>query len=209
MAERQIRILIVDDHFIARAGLTASINAEADMRVIAEAVNGGQAIDAYRQHRPDVVLMDLRLPEMDGIEATAAIRAEFPQARVIAISTYYGDEDVYRALQAGARGYLVKDVRREELLEAVRAVHRGQRRLPPQVAEQLAERLPHSELSPRETEVLKLIVGGLSNREIAGELHISEITVKIHVTNILGKLGVRDRTQAVSAALRRGIVHID
>ena len=179
------------------------------MTVVAEAANGRQAVDLFRQHEPDVVLMDLRMPVLTGLEATKAIRRDNPDARIIILTTYDGDEDIYRALQAGARAYLLKDVVREELLSTITRVHRGQRHIPGPVAARLAERLTFSELTSRELEVLRLIVKGMTNSEIAGELRISKGTVKIHINNILSKLGVSDRTQATTTALQRGIVHLD
>jgi two-component system NarL family response regulator len=207
--EDPIRVLIADDHYVVRVGLGTLINSEPDMSVVAEAVNGRQAVETFRASRPDVALMDLRMPEMNGVEAILAIREEFPEGRIIVLTTYDGDEDIYRALQAGARGYILKDMVGDELIEAIRAVHAGQRRLPPAVAARLAERMPRSELTPRELEVLRLIVRGKSNKEIAAALFVTEGTIKIHVNNLLGKLGVSDRTQAVTAALQRGIVHLE
>jgi two-component system NarL family response regulator len=204
-----IRILVADDNFLVRLGLGAVLNAQSGMTVVAEAGNGRQAVELFRQHTPDIVLMDLRMPLMTGVEATKAIRSEYPGARIIVLTTYDGDEDIYRALQAGARAYLLKDVLREDLLAAIRAVHAGQRHIPPAVAARLAERLPLSDLTARELEVLKLIVKGMSNSEIGAALTISTGTVKIHVNNILSKLGVSDRTQATTTALQRGIVHLD
>jgi two-component system NarL family response regulator len=204
-----IRILVADDNFLVRLGLGAVLNAQSGMTVIAEAGNGRQAVELFRQHTPDIVLMDLRMPLMTGVEATKAIRSEYPGARIIVLTTYDGDEDIYRALQAGARAYLLKDVLREDLLAAIRAVHAGQRHIPPAVAARLAERLPLSDLTARELEVLKLIVKGMSNSQIGAALTISTGTVKIHVNNILSKLGVSDRTQAATTALQRGIVHLD
>jgi len=204
-----ISILIVDDHFVVRTGLAAVISTQPDMVVVAEAVNGRQAVELFRQHRPDITLMDLRMPEMNGVEALTAIRGEFPEARLIVLTTYDGDEDIYRALQAGARGYLLKDMLREGLLEAVRAVHEGHRRIPAEVANRLAERLTRSELTSREMEVLELIVKGKTNKEIGAELGVAEGTVKIHINNILSKLGVNDRTQAATFALQRGIIHLE
>jgi two-component system NarL family response regulator len=204
-----IRILIADDHFVVRMGLTAVINAQPDTRVIAEAGNGRQAVDLFREHRPDIALMDLRMPIMSGLEATKAIRHEFPNARIIVLTTYDGDEDIYRALEAGAWSYLFKDALNDDLLTAIHEVRCGRRYIPRAVAARLAERLPLSELTPRETEVLKLIAKGLTNSEISKSLSISIGTVKIHVNNILGKLGVNDRTQAAMTALYRGIVHFD
>jgi DNA-binding NarL/FixJ family response regulator len=204
-----IRILVADDNFLVRLGLGAVLNAQSGMTVIAEAGNGRQAVELFRQHAPDIVLMDLRMPLMTGVQATRAIRSEYPGARIIVLTTYDGDEDIYRALQAGARAYLLKDVLREDLLAAIRAVHAGQRHIPPAVAARLAERLPLSDLTARELEVLALIVKGMSNSEIGAALTISTGTVKIHVNNILSKLGVSDRTQAATTALQRGIVHLD
>jgi len=204
-----ISILIADDHFVVRTGLAAVISTQPDMVVVAEAVNGRQAVELFRQHRPDITLMDLRMPEMNGVEALTAIRGEFPEARLIVLTTYDGDEDIYRALQAGARGYLLKDMLREGLLEAVRAVHEGHRRIPAEVANRLAERLTRSELTSREMEVLELIVKGKTNKEIGAELGVAEGTVKIHINNILSKLGVNDRTQAATFALQRGIIHLE
>jgi two-component system NarL family response regulator len=209
MTDTRIRILLVDDHAVVREGLAAMISRRADMQVVAEAENGARAVELARQHKPDVILMDLRMPQMSGVEALARIRAEQPEARVIVLTTFDGDEDIYRALQAGARAYLLKDTPRDELLEAIRAVHAGQKRLPLEVAAKLAERVTAPELTPRELEVLRLIVAGNSNKEIGAVLSIAEGTVKIHVNNLLGKLGVADRTQAVTEALKRGIVHLD
>ncbi|HWC78052.1 MAG TPA: response regulator transcription factor [Blastocatellia bacterium] len=207
--QSSIRVLLVDDHFVVRMGLATLINSQDDMTVVSEGANGKQAIDLFREHNPDVTLMDLRMPEMNGVEAIIAIRREYPECRIIVLTTYDGDEDIYRAFQAGARAYLLKDMHRDELLEAIRAVHRGQRFIPPAVANSLAERMPRSELTGRELEVLKLIVKGMSNREIAGALEIAEGTVKIHVNNILSKLGVGDRTKAATTAIQRGIVHLE
>ena len=198
----------MDDHNIVRSGLTALIGTEPDMTVVAEATNGQQAIDLFRQHQPDVTLMDLRLPLIGGVEAITSIRKEFPTARIIVLTTYDGDEDIYRALQAGACGYLLKGMLADELLEAIRAVHSGLRRIPAAVAQRLADRMGGPELTPREVEVLNLIVKGNSNKEIGAALFISEATVKTHVNNILGKLGASDRTQAATMALQRGIIHL-
>lgn len=204
-----IRVLIADDHFVVRAGLATVINSEPDMTVVAEAVNGKQAVALFSEHRPDVVLMDLRMPEMNGAEAITVIQKEFPDSRIIVLTTYDGDEDIYRALQAGARAYILKDMVGDEVIDAIRAVHAGQRRIPAAVAARLAERMPRSELTPRELEVLQLIVKGKSNKDIAAALFVTEGTIKIHVNNLLGKLGVSDRTQATTAAIQRGIVHLD
>ena len=203
-----IRILIAEDHLIARAGVGAIVNAQPDMTVVAEATNGQQAVALHREHRPDVTLMDMRMPIMTGFEAVAAIRADSPNARIVALSTFGGDEDIRRALLAGVQSYLTKDVLHDELIEAIRAVHAGQRYLPGPVAAALAAQLPRPDLSARELDVLRLIVQGLSNKQIAYTLGIAEHTVKNHVKNILSKLGVDDRTQAATAAIQRGIIHL-
>jgi DNA-binding NarL/FixJ family response regulator len=204
----EIRIIVVDDQAVVRQGFVSLISTVADMRVIAQGTNGREAVALYREHRPDVVLMDLRMPEMGGVEAISAIRREFADAKVIVLTTYDGDEDIYRSLQAGAQGYLLKDMFFDELESAIRAVHAGGRKIPGVVAERLAERMGGSDLTGRELEVLKLIVGGRSNKEIGAALGISEATVKSHINSILGKLGVTDRTQAATTALQRGIVHL-
>jgi len=208
MKKQKIRVLVVDDHFVVRMGLAGSINLEEDMMVVAEASNGQQAIQFYRQQTPDIVLMDLRLPGMDGTATAMAICKEFAEARIIMLSTFDGDEEIYRSFQAGARSYLLKSVSREELLAAIRAVHGGQRYIPPNVASRLAERVPFIDLSTREMEVLRLIVKGMSNKEIAATLNITEVTTKLHVGHILSKLKVNDRTQAATSALQRGIIHL-
>ena len=208
MKKQKIRVLVVDDHFVVRMGLAGSINLEEDMMVVAEASNGQQAIQLYRQQMPDIVLMDLRLPGMDGTSTAMAICKEFSEARIIMLSTFDGDEEIYRSFQAGARSYLLKSVSREELLAAIRAVHGGQRYIPPNVASRLAERVPFIDLSTREMEVLRLIVKGMSNKEIAAALSITEVTTKLHVGHILSKLKVNDRTQAATSALQRGIIHL-
>jgi DNA-binding NarL/FixJ family response regulator len=207
--EPPITILAVDDHPLIRSGLAAVLAGEGDMRLVAEASNGEEAVEAYRAHRPHVVLMDLRMPVMDGVSAIRAIRDEFPAARVIALTTYEGDEDIYQALAAGARGYLLKDMLRTELLQAIRAVHRGSRGIPPAVAAKLAEHAPRVELTPRELEVLRLVAAGRSNPEIAAVLGRAESTMKVHVRSILQKLGTDDRTEAVTIAVRRGILRLD
>lgn len=204
-----IRIMFVDDHPMLRAGLAATVGTQPDMVVVAEAENGQRAVELYREYRPDVTLMDLRLPVMSGAEAIQAIRREFADARIIVLTMYDGDEDIYRALEAGARAYLLKDMLRKELLHAIRTVHGGGRYISPAAAARLAERMPRSELTAREAEVLELIVKGSSNKEIAAQLAIAEGTIRIHVSNILGKLGVSDRTQAAITALQRGIIHLD
>jgi DNA-binding NarL/FixJ family response regulator len=206
---KKTRILIVDDHFLLRIGLATSLNSEPDLVVVAEAGTGAQALELHRKHRPDVVLMDLRLPDMGGDEAAAALCGEFPAAKVIMISSFDGQDDIYRSLQAGARSYLPKSVMREELLRAIRAVHAGENYLPPTVAARLVQRLQAPALSSRESEVLKLVVDGRTNKEIAQALAITEITVKNHVSSILTKLNASDRTQASTIAIQRGIVHLD
>lgn len=204
-----IRILITDDHPVVREGLASIIERREDMTTVAQANNGAEAVDLYRQHHPDVVLMDLRMPQMDGVTAISQIRQEAPDARIIVLTTYDGEEDIYRGLQAGAKGYLLKDAPREELLNTIRAVHNGQTHIPSPVAVKLASRISQSPLTPREIEVLRLMVGGNSNQEIANALFIAEGTVKAHVNSILDKMNVNDRTQAVTAAIRRGLVHLD
>jgi two-component system NarL family response regulator len=203
-----IRLLVVEDHHIVRQGLVALLNTVADMQVLAEASDGEIGVELFRKHQPDVTLMDLRLPTLGGAEAVAKIRAEFPAARIIVLTTFDGDEDIYRALQAGARGYLLKGMFGDELLDAIRAVHAGKTRIPAVVAERLAGRMGGHELTPRELEVLGLIVRGQSNKEIGGSLSISEATVKTHINSILSKMGVTDRTQAATSAIQRGIVHL-
>ena len=204
----KIRIMVIDDQAIVRQGFVALINTVPDMEVIAEGINGQQAIDLYNQHTPDVTLIDLRMPVVGGVEAITAIRRNFPDARLIVLTTYDGDEDIYRSLQAGARGYLLKDVFFEELETAIRTVHAGSRHIPAAIAVRLAERMASSDLTSREMEVLELIVRGQSNKEIGASLAISEATVKSHINNILSKLGVTDRTQAATTALQRGLVHL-
>lgn len=204
----KIRVLIAEDHLIARVGISTIINAQPEMTVVAEAINGKRAVELYREHLPDVVLMDIRMPVMNGIDAIAAICREHPGAHIIALSTYTGDQDVRRALDAGALSYLTKEVLHDELLNAIRAVHLGRTYLPPDVAALVAASWRGSDLTARELEVITLIVRGMSNKQIAFELQIAEHTVKNHVKNILGKLGVEDRTQAATAAVQRGIVHL-
>jgi len=203
-----IRILIADDHPVVREGLAAMIKRRTDMTVVAEANHGQEAVALFHQHQPDVVLMDLRMPEMDGVEAILTIREQTPEARVIVLTTYDTDEDIYRALRAGAKAYLLKDTPREELLDTIRAVSAGRTRVPSDVAAKLVERVSSEALTAREVDVLRLIVAGHSNREIAALLYISEGTVKTHVNHILMKLGVSDRMQAVTTALRRGLVSL-
>ena len=205
----KLRIMLVDDHYLVRVGLASIIALEQDMSVCAEASTGEQAIALFRTERPDVTLMDLRLSGLNGIEAAQAILAEFPDARIIVLSTYTGNEEIYRALQAGAMAYLVKSIQREELIAAIRKAAQGQRHIPPEVAARLADRVGRSALSVRELDVLRLLVGGRRNRAIAAELAITEGTVKLHVSSILNKLGVTDRTEAVTVALQRGIVQLE
>ncbi|HTV06561.1 MAG TPA: response regulator transcription factor [Acidobacteriaceae bacterium] len=207
--QQPIRILVVDDHAIVRKGLVALLNTVEGLSVVAEASDGEQAIETFRAVQPDVTLMDLRLPKMAGADAIARIRGEFPGARIVVLTTFDGDEDIYRALQAGAKGYLLKGMDAAELTDAIRAVYAGKSRIPAFVAEKLAERMGGPALTTRELEVLKRIVAGRSNKEIAGDLNISEATVKTHINSILSKLGVSDRTQAATSALQRGIVHLD
>ncbi len=203
-----IRILVAEDHLVARVGVSTIVNMQPDMSVVAEASNGQQAVELYRKHQPDVALLDMRMPIMSGVDAAVAIRSEFPNARMIALTTYGGDEDIRRALAAGVQAYLTKDVLHDELLKAIRAVHAGQTYLPAGVAAALAAQMPRPDLSAREVQVLELIVRGLANKQIAYSLNIAEHTVKNHVKNILSKLGVQDRTQAATAAIQRGIVHL-
>jgi DNA-binding NarL/FixJ family response regulator len=207
-SENPIRVLVAEDHLIARVGITTILNAQSDMTVVAEASNGQQAIEQYRATTPDVGVLDVRMPVLGGIEAVAAIRAAFPGARLICLSTYGGDEDIRRALHAGAASYLTKDVLHDDLLKAVRAVAAGQSYLPEQVLAALQSQVPGPTLSARELEVLQLIVKGLANKQIAYVLSIAEHTVKNHVKSILDKLDVEDRTQASTAAIQRGIVHL-
>lgn len=207
--ENVIRILVADDHPLLREGLIALISRQPDMKVVAEAENGNQALVLFRQHRPDIALLDLRMPGMSGLETTIVICKEFSNARIIVLTTYDGDEDIYRALQAGAKSYLLKEIPRKELLETIRIVHSGKRHIPPEVASRLAERAYSSELSERELDVLKLIVKGKGNKEIAGLLDLTEGTVKSYIHHIFSKLGVSDRTEAATIALQRGIVHLE
>jgi DNA-binding NarL/FixJ family response regulator len=205
---RLIRILTVDDHVLLRKGICALLNAEPDMKLIAEATNGQEAIEAFRTHRPDVTLMDLQMPELNGTEAIDRIRSEFPEARIIVLTTYTGDVQVLRALKAGARAYVLKGHVHRELLDTIRAVHAGQKRIPPDIAAQLAEHAADDELTQREIDVLRLIAAGNSNKLIADHLSIGEATVKSHVTNILSKLGANDRAHAVTIGLKRGIIEL-
>jgi len=203
-----IGVLSVDDRPLLREGIAALVNAESDMKLIGEASNGQEAIAKFRLHRPDVTLMDLQMPALSGIEAIVGIRSEFPNARIIVLTTYTGDVQVLRALKAGARGYILKAHVRRELLDTIRAVHAGHKRIPPEVSAELAEHAEEDELTLREIDVLRLIAAGNANKEIAGQLAIAEETVKSHVTRILAKLGANDRTHAVTRALKRGIIEL-
>ncbi len=206
---QSIRILVVDDHTVVRQGLVALLNTVPDLEVIAEASDGQEAVEAHRKYKPDVTLMDLRLPKLPGAEAISVIRQESPGARIIVLTTFDGDEDIFRALQAGAKGYLLKGTDADELTAAIRSVYAGKSKIPAFVAEKLAERMGGPALTTRELEVLKRIVAGRSNKEIASDLHISEATVKTHINSLLSKLNVSDRTQAATTALQRGIVHLE
>jgi DNA-binding NarL/FixJ family response regulator len=203
-----IRILTVDDHPLLREGIAIVINNEPDMELVAHAASGGEAIQHFRMHQPDVTLMDLRLPDLSGIDAMIAIRAEFPNARVVILTTFEGDVEIQRALEAGARGYLLKNMPPDELVRVIREVHAGKRRLSAEIAAQLAEHVADESLTPREVDVLKHLASGTKNRQIAARLEISEETVKAHVKHIMDKLGAKDRTGAVSIAVRRGIIHL-
>ena len=205
----RIRVLVADDHPVVRTGLAAVIAQEADLEVVAEAENGARAVALFWDHQPDVVLMDLRMPGMDGVEAIRTITSEFPAARILALTTYEGDGDIRRALEAGAQGYLLKDMLLTEVITAVRAVHRGERVIPAGVATRLAKVPPRSDLTERELEVLALVARGLSNKDVAGAIGRTDETVKIHLKNIFAKLRVTDRTEAVTVALARGLIHLD
>jgi two-component system NarL family response regulator len=204
-----IRVLVVEDHNVVRQGLVALLNVVDGLTVVGEAADGLDAIDQFRKHQPDITLMDLRLPRLSGVEAIQRIRLEAPQARFIVLTTYDGDEDIYRALKAGARAYLLKGMTGEELVTTIRTVHAGKSHIPAAIAEKLAARMGTEDLTPREFDVLEQIVHGKSNKEIATELNVSEATVKTHINSLLGKLGVTDRTQAATAAIQRGIVPLE
>lgn len=206
--QTNIRVFCVDDHPLLREGISAIINNQSDMSLVAESANGGEAIQKFREHRPDVTLMDLRLPDMSGIDALIAIRADFPEARVIMLTTFEGDVEIQRSLEAGARGYLLKSMPPKELIEGIRHVFAGRKWIPPELAAHLAEHLGEEALTEREIEVLQHIAGGNRNRDIAELLFISEETVKVHIKHIMEKLGATDRTQAVAIAVRRGIIQL-
>ena len=203
-----IRILLADDHPLLRDGVAGLVADQPDMELVGEASSGGEAIEQFRKHRPDVTLMDLQMPEMNGIDAILAIRGEFPEARIVVLTTYTGDAQILRALKAGAQAYLLKSMLRRELLDTIRAVHKGQRRIPPEVAVQLGEHTADDSLTSREIEVLRLIAAGKANKLVASDLSITEETVKGHVKSILSKLGASDRTHAVTIALKRGIIEL-
>ena len=204
----RIRVLCVDDHPLLREGIAAIINNQPDMLLAAEATNGTEGIERFRKHRPDVTLMDLRLPDMSGVDSLVAIRADFPEARIIMLTTFEGDVEVHRALEAGARAYLLKSMPHKELVDAIRRVHAGKKSIPAVIATRLAEHLSDETLTPREIEVLRYVAEGNRNREIADRLFISEETVKVHIKHIMEKLGATHRTQAVAIAVHRGIVQV-
>jgi len=207
--ENQIRIICVDDHPLVRKGVASILANEPDMVLLGEAGNGREAVELYRSRNPDVTLMDLRMPEMDGIEATIAIRAIDPSAKIIALTSYDGDQEIYKALEAGVRGYLLKEMVHTEVVRAIRTVHAGKRLMPQEVAERLSQYFPHVALTPREVEVLSFVAKGFGNKEIGDRLGTASGTVKMHLQHILGKLGASDRTHAVTLALRRGILTLD
>ena len=209
MTDEPIRILVVEDHNVVRQGLVALLKTAGGLEVVGEAADGLEALAQFRKHQPAVTLIDLRLPKLSGVDTITRIRHEAPHARFIVLTTYDGDEDIYRAIQAGAKAYLLKGMTSEELIGAIRAVHAGKSHIPQVIAQRLAERIGAEELTPRELAVLEQIVQGMSNKEIGDELKISEETVKTHVNNLLAKLGVTDRTQAATAAIRRGIVSLE
>ncbi len=204
-----IRVLCVDDHPLVRKGIASILANEEDMQLVGEAGNGREAVDLFRQSHPDVTLMDLRMPGMDGVQATRTIRQEFPEARIIALTSYDGDQDIYRALEAGVRGYMLKEMVHTDVLRAIRAVYSGKRLMPHEVAERLSEYFPQVALTPREVEVLGFVARGLANKEIADKLGTASGTIKMHIQNILEKLDASDRTHAVTIAIQRGILHLE
>jgi len=204
----QIRVFSVDDHPLLREGIAALVNNQPDMTLVAEASTGAEALERFKQHLPDVTLMDLRLPDMSGIDILIAIRTEFPEARIIMLTTFEGDVEIHRALQAGARGYVLKNMPPSQLLDVIRQVHAGKKRIPPEIASQLAEHMSDESLTEREVEVLRQVADGNRNRDIAKNLFISEETVKVHIKHIMEKLGATDRTQAVAIGVRRGIIQL-
>lgn len=208
-AREAIRVLCVDDHPIVRKGIASLLANEPDLKLVGEAASGREAVERYRATQPDVTLMDLRLPDFDGVTATRMIREEFPEARIIALTSYDGDQEIYRALEAGARGYLLKEMVHTDLLRAIRVVHSGKRLIPPEVSARLTEYFPQIVLTEREVEVLSFVARGLANKDIAHHLGTASGTVKMHVQNILSKLGASDRTHAVTIALERGILHLN
>jgi DNA-binding NarL/FixJ family response regulator len=203
-----IRVLCVDDHPLVRKGIASILANEPDMLLVAEANNGREAVSLFKEHKPDVTLMDLRMPEIDGTSATRMIRQEAPDARIIALTSYDGDQDIYRALEAGVRGYILKEMVHTEVVRAIRTVHSGKRLMPQEVAERLSEYFPQVALTPREVEVLGCVAKGMANKEIATRLGTASGTVKMHIQNILAKLGASDRTHAVTIAMERGILHL-
>jgi DNA-binding NarL/FixJ family response regulator len=204
-----IRVLVVEDHHVVRQGLVALLGVVDDLQVVGQAADGAEALEKFETHQPDITLVDLRLPRLSGVEVIQRVRAAHPNARFIVLTTYDGDEDIFRALQAGARAYLLKGMTADTLVSTIRSVHAGKSHIPPVIAQRLAERMSTEQLTPREQDVLEQIVRGKSNKEIGTALDISEATVKTHINNLLGKLGVEDRTQAVTAAIQRGLVQLD
>ena len=207
-SDGQIRVIVADDHPVVREGIGALVNSQQDMKVVGEAANGKQAVQQFLLHRPEVLLLDLRMPEMNAIEAIRAILEKAPEARIIVLSTYNGDEDIYQAMKAGAKAYLLKDSPREQLLESIRSVHAGRLSIPPSIGVRLAARLRGPDLTEREVDIAKLIVAGKTNKEIGASLRITEGTVKVHIRHVLKKLGAGGRTEAIRIALERGIVHL-